>query len=329
MDHTLVVASLAVVVAGCAIETEVPESSWGEQASASSIDNGQNLNGQNLNGQNLNGQNLNGQNLNGQNLNGPGNGTFTIWTSLVGVRLTGTMDTTSLSGTVFTATKNSTVRTGVDVVGAELDAMRGDGRMTAVRIRDVLPPAPGSQIWRYVVDYREDDGSWWALCKDANGPRAAIPLEGTWDHRQGVTGGGGHTADPSHFTFACEGQGALAKCVAMGYEPWRTVSDVGLSAHHESCVRMLRGDFCGDGTPYTQNGSLVNVYDALGIQLDTETWVFEAEWDPAGARCFSPLNRSKLHVPCYEGKLRNDCGDPAHFSTGAVVMTETPTGGTL
>jgi hypothetical protein len=312
--------------AGCAMEADL-----GEVSSASTVTNGQNLNGQNLNGQNLNGQNLNGQNLNGQNLNGqnlngPDSGTFTIWTSLEGVKLGGmVLDSTRLSATVFTGTKGSSVRTGRDLIGADLTAMRGDGRAVPLRLRDIVSPPAGSTIWRYLVDYREDDGAWYPLCNGS----AAIPLEGIWDHRQGVTGGGAHISDPTKFTFACEGRGALGKCVSMGYEPWSSSDGVLLAKHHQACVRLLRGDYCGDGTPYTTDGSWVNVYDALGVQVDTEDWVFEAEWDASGARCFSKANRSKSNLPCYNARLKTECGSLARFTTGTLLMDETPTDGAL
>src|SRR5207302_1954997 len=49
--------------------------------------------------------------------------------------------------------------------------------------------------------------------------------------------------------------------------------------------RMIRADYCGDGTSWTVNGRRINVYDGLGVQTDTASWSFEAEWDAHGARC--------------------------------------------
>ncbi|MDQ3365664.1 MAG: ADYC domain-containing protein [Myxococcota bacterium] len=284
-------------------------------------------NGQNLNGQNLNGQNLNGQNLNGQNLNGPDNGSFTIWTSLLGVKLNGKQFNASLASTVFTGNDGSTTVTGTGFAQAEFQGMRGDGRTVRMRIRSVVAPPAGSTTWRYFVEYREDNQSWYPVCANASGPIAAIPVNGIWDHRQGVAGGGGHVASSDKFTFACEGQGAIGKCIAMGYEPWSAQGGVSLAGHHRSCIRMLRGDYCGDGTSYTQDGNRVNVYDGLGIQDDTEDWVIEAEWDVQGARCFYPLNRSRAGIPCYDARVALACGSPTNFGAGALLMNETPTAG--
>jgi len=276
-------------------------------------------NGQNLNGQNLNGQNLNGQNLNGQNLNGPDTGTFTIWTSLLNAKSNGRFGDLHLEGSELVGNGAR----GTSLVNAELLSRRGDGSDVRTRIASVLAPALGSTRWRYVLDYREVDGNWYPVCP---GRGAAIALAGTWDYRQGVPGGGSHTDDATKVTFACEHVGALAKCVDDGYEPWSFAGTTSLAKHHQACVRLLRGDYCGDGTPYTQNGNRVNLYDGLGIQTDTEDWFFEAEWDEAGARCFSPLNRSHAGVPCYNARVTLGCGSQ-QFSLGTLLVDETPTAG--
>jgi hypothetical protein len=281
------------------------------------------------NGQNLNGQNLNGQNLNGQNLNGPGNGLFAIWTSLQGAVLQGkAFDSVTLNGTVFTGIKGSSTVTGLDMVETQFTSMRGDGTTVLFRIRSIVAPPAGSDEWLYYVDYRETDGNWYPICRDANGvEHAASPLNGIWDHRQGVAGGGSHIADATKFTFACQGMGAIAKCVDDGYKPWASVNGVSLWNHHEACVRLLRGDYCGDGTPYTQNGNRVNLYDHVGIQQVTENWFFEAEWDQDGARCFSPLNRSHAGIPCYNPRVTLGCGSQQDWALGTLLIDETPTAG--
>ena len=61
-----------------------------------------------------------------------------------------------------------------------------------------------------------------------------------------------------------------------------------LADYHQACTRMLRADYCGDGTPHTVDGTLINIYDGIGIQRDTDDWAFEAEWTTTGARCSVP-----------------------------------------
>jgi hypothetical protein len=283
-------------------------------------------NGQNLNGQNLNGQNLNGQNLNGESLDGPNARAFTIWTNLDGVQLGGMpVDSTTLSASVFSGAQGSTPLTGNDFAGAEFQAMRGDLTTVTLRISSIVAPEAPSDVWSYFVDYFDDnDSQWYAICHDGVGPLAAIPLNGTWDHRWNVAGGGSHTDDPTKFTFACEQTGGLAKCVRQGYEPWAMHDGILLANHHQACVRMLRADYCGNGASYTTSGRLVNDYDDIGIQQDTNAFIIEAEWTPNGSACMSLHRRYMGTIPCFDSRLVASCGLRDHFQTGTLIMDEIP-----
>jgi hypothetical protein len=138
-----------------------------------------------------------------------------------------------------------------------------------------------------------------------------------------VPGGGSKIDDPTTFTFACE-RSAITKCLRQGYKPWATVNGVSMAEYHQACTRLIRADFCGDGTSYTVEGQWVNLYDTVGVQRDTEDWNQEAEWDSRGARCFSPHNRSHDHVPCYQERTQSACGKLSNFANGTLLMSETP-----
>ncbi|HEY5936197.1 MAG TPA: ADYC domain-containing protein, partial [Kofleriaceae bacterium] len=97
-----------------------------------------------------------------------------------------------------------------------------------------------------------------------------------------------------------------------------------LGNHHQACVRMLRADYCGNGHSYTTNGRLVNLYDGIGIQVDTESFRLEAEWAPDGARCLTNARRAAVSVQCYTGEPDPTCGDVAHFDSGTLIMNEIP-----
>jgi hypothetical protein len=50
-------------------------------------------------------------------------------------------------------------------------------------------------------------------------------------------------------------------------------------------MRMVRADYCGNGTPHTRNGTLIDMWDYQGINVDSHpsNFPFEASWAPDGA----------------------------------------------
>jgi hypothetical protein len=285
-------------------------------ASAGVVANGTNLNGTNLNGTNLNGTNLNGTNLNGVSLGG---------VTLGNVHLDGSQ--------LIAQTADGGTLSGADLIGAQLTGTLDSGATLSLQIVNVTRGScPNEDIYYYSVSYQHDDGSWGALCTDASGNAApAIALAGRWNYGRGVVGGGAHYDDPSQFTFACA-HGALAKCVEWGYKPWRSINGTSLAPYHQTCTRVVRADFCGDGTPHTQDGQLINIYDKLGVQTDTRNWLGEASWDENGARAYNLLNRSHLDLI-----YRLSCNVPLRllfdsrweFANGALIVDETPLGSDL
>ncbi len=109
----------------------------------------------------------------------------------------------------------------------------------------------------------------------------AVFLSGVWDQSSGAQGNGSKTASSSMFTIGCRGVGAVAKCLDMGYKPFVSRQQ---DTYHQACVRMVRADYCGDGTPWTADGTSINVGDYYNTQRDTELWHLEATWSPKGAR---------------------------------------------
>ncbi|MBE9066213.1 hypothetical protein IQ260_06065 [Leptolyngbya cf. ectocarpi LEGE 11479] len=156
-----------------------------------------------------------------------------------------------------------------------------DGSDLPVRVMEpVLDTSdPQQETYLYTVQYQTKEGHWQTVCNPtASGGKAqAIPLSGEWDATAS------HIANEA-VTFACTG-GTLAKCVLLGYRPWQTVQGVDMRDYHQACVRMLRADYCGDGISYTQEGTIINLYDRLNIQTSEEAagLVFEAAWGPEGA----------------------------------------------
>ncbi|MBZ4395549.1 ADYC domain-containing protein [Myxococcus sp. MISCRS1] len=304
---------------GCGSAVEVEESrTLGTQVAGLSSPNGRNLNGRNLNGRNLNSTEL------GQ--------------MLVSVRFAGAeradagapaLSDTWLDGSVLHGATSQGVVSGMDFLGARFVGELGSGDTVPLRIDDIQPATGASaDVWVYRVSYyAADEGAWKPACQAADGSAlGAIALTGRWDYRQGVAGGGAKIEDAQAFTFACEGA-ALAKCVRFGYRPWAgSVNGQSLGELHQACTRMVRADFCGDGTSYTTDGNWVNLYDAAGVQQDTESWSLEAEWDAAGARCRSQTTRAGTQaVACASGTVVPTCGPSSSFETGGtLLMSEVP-----
>jgi hypothetical protein len=311
---------------GCAVDAGAPEPETAEAASAVVEANGISLNGHSLNGHSLNGHSLNGHSLNGHSLNGA---------TLGGVAL----GALSLHGTRFRLADDGddddSDSDDFSIVGTRMLGILDTGETITTRIDSMTKDsAPGSDVRQYGVSYRAD-GAWNPLCGlDAAGAQVlAIPLAGRWDNHQGVAGGAAKIEDPTAFTFACAGH-ALAKCVELGYEPWSKVKvcapgqgcqKKSLAPYHQACTRMLRADYCGNGTSYTVDGTLINLYDSVGIQADTESWNLEAEWTEGGARCMARRRLSSTAVPTCQATLQSaSCGASSHFSTGTLLMNEDP-----
>jgi hypothetical protein len=97
-------------------------------------------------------------------------------------------------------------------------------------------------------------------------------LEGHWNERSEWSPGG--------LTLACV-NGAIGKCVMWGYRPW----EPGMRAFHQTCIRMVRADYCGDGAGQTLDGTPIDIWDSRGIaERDRAPGMrLEAEWGPHGA----------------------------------------------
>jgi hypothetical protein len=161
------------------------------------------------------------------------------------------------------------------VAGVEIRTQIESGAVRSLRVDRVAkdPNSDGQLYWLTTSEAGEER----PLCSSAEGAAlSAIPLNGSWDqHGRWRTDG---------LTFACY-NGVLAKCVRWGYAPWGRVGDMPLRDYHQACTRMARADYCGDGVSHTRDGTLINMWDELGIQNSDrrDDLHFEAAWAPDGA----------------------------------------------
>lgn len=192
---------------------------------------------------------------------------------------------------------------GKDLKGAQLNAVDEQGRKLDFEIKDVEldPKDPEKETYLYTVFYRDSANAQGKnLCTpDAENVAKAIPLTGSWDKT------GAHTESSDIITFGCT-SGVLAKCVRMGYKPWKTINGTSLRDYHQACTRMARADYCGNGKSHTRDGTPINIYDVLGIQKKTPHtgMVFEAAWSPEGATF---INRTRWYETLAE--IRQECPD--------------------
>jgi hypothetical protein len=221
-------------------------------------------------------------------------GLYLTGIELTGLQLAGLPFTdVELNGTVFSGMREEVPVSGADFEGATTTGTLSNGEEIEIRF-DNIEETSDPDILHYTVSYYTD--GWKNLCgTDANGDIiTALPLLGAWDESQGTETGGDYIDDPTVFTFGCA-SAVLAKCVEFGYKPWETVvedngeeqREISLRHYHQACVRMMREDVCGDGTPHTVDGTSINLFDNHGIQLDdtSVSWPLEAEWTSEGASC--------------------------------------------
>ncbi|MCY1043916.1 ADYC domain-containing protein [Corallococcus sp. bb12-1] len=158
---------------------------------------------------------------------------------------------------------------------------------------------------------------------DPNGGEAlAVPVRGLYDD-DGV-----RTESTTAFTLACD-YAVISKCYRWGYKPWLDGAQAGpVTQAHWACTRMARADYCGAGDSYTNDGTLIRLWDGLTPTINPPpanpipavSMTFEAGWKTNGAACLSHWRWKTLQAntcinlnwPIYDanGNVTNDCRSP-------------------
>jgi len=180
---------------------------------------------------------------------------------------------------------------GTSLLGSLLMGEDSDGLPVKVVLCGSDSEADPGTNWTLIEAWNPLSNAWENPCvatPEVPNPRALL-LSGTWDSK------GAHHDDDRRITVACQ-TGALAKCVAWGYRPWGVdYRGRSLAMVHQTCTRMARADYCGDGVSHTREGNVIDYYDTFGIaELDPSRSeaageTFEAAWGPDGAGCFTRL----------------------------------------
>lgn len=205
-----------------------------------------------------------------------------------------------------------------ELVGVVLTVRDEDSAWRKVRIEKVEADPRDPEITLYDVSVQDPQTNAWApMCgAGPDGLARAMPLAGTW------TADGRHEpAAEGAFNVTCT-SGAIGKCVRFGYKPWATDRNgKSLWDLHQSCVRMVRADYCGDGQAFTKTGMLINVGDRLDIQQLGEApgLVLEAGWTPGGAVC---VHHPRVPENVTLAQLEARCPDRLRGRTGAACTQE-------
>nr|WP_246356804.1 ADYC domain-containing protein [Pyxidicoccus fallax] len=206
------------------------------------------------------------------------------------------------------------------LVGTVLQGNSSDGKPVEVAICGSEPAPENSSLHRYRIE------AWNPVAREWENPCAAtsvipnprvLAVQGVWD-----SSGARHDI-PGKLTLACEG-GAIGQCIRWGYKPWEQRDGQSLAGLHQTCTRMVRADYCGNGLSHTQEHTLIDMYDALGVlSLTTESssfWnteraSFEAAWGPEGADCLARTRDGRALTV-----ILHEC--PGRFHPGDVDLSD-------
>lgn len=258
----------------------------------------------------------------------PASGTFNVLTAPFASNEIGRVSlVASGPGTPPVFPRYNVVKSGTALAGAALTAHLEDGGQVSFGIgkvyrelRDMDPAYPGTggytgttlryQLWGPLPDGgmadvcgadAEDYPELYGASVPDGGKGQSLPValavSGWWDRSGAV-----HREDPDRFTFSCRA-GVVSKCYRWGYRPWLSgwvnktyVTPGVLEKAHQTCTRMARADYCGNGLSYTVLGTMIDLWDDLAPQLQARASdedeekagiSFEAGWSPEGATCLN------------------------------------------
>jgi hypothetical protein len=239
----------------------------------------------------------NGSNMNGTSARRGGwdaNGNIFQGTEIQGVQLQGIWQNGLWENGIWENGKetNGREKQGNTYQGSNLNGTNLNGIIANGTVIGGLTTS-GEQVELIVIASEERDGLTFYALATKDGANICgegvmgLFVPGIWDstgQRHETLGEGPTFIDT---TFSCT-TGVIAKCVVWGYDPGKTGA-----ALHQTCTRMARADYCGDGVPHTVNGTLIDLYDIEGIQVPVPDggMPFEAGWGPDGAIC--------VHKPRY------------------------------
>ncbi len=225
-----------------------------------------------------------------------------------------------------------------ELIGATLNIVTGGGGALRLRI-DAVESDPGdaarasaasSEVLLHTFSFQTPEGQWRNLCEPGpDGRRQGFPIAGRAANDATIS-----PAEAGVFELTCTG-GAQGKCVRFGYRPWEKGPDgAPMWGLYNTCVRLVRADYSGDGKGTTRNGQPIDIYDFLGVQAkaDDPSHDFEAGWSPQGAVCVRHVrvkentNLAALEdsAPRLKGRTGAICTEEFARANGALLFNRSP-----
>ena len=206
-----------------------------------------------------------------------------------------------------------------ELVGAVLTASDESGIKERFRIDSMEKyfTEQTGEIYLYTFSTQDPvSGEWKNFCKpDAKKRQKGFPLSGYWDKQ------GNHVPSETEYSITCT-SGTIGKCVLFGYLPWKKdKTGQSLWGYHQACSRLLRADYCGNGNPHTRDGTLIELYDRLDVQVDTSEpgLSFEGAWNKDGAVC---LRKTRIPELADLKDILKECPEKLRGKTGEDNCTE-------
>jgi len=214
------------------------------------------------------------------------------------------------------------VLSGADVVGAKIAVFLSNEEYVWLEITDIDNTVPswsdsGAMVTAYQATYY-DQGVVKSLCPTLVGDDRWFTLIPDERYSSGTNE---VESAPGTVTLACVGE-AAAKMKLLDFHPRgnRQASP----EERQATLRMVTGDYCGNGHSFTVSGTKVAWRDAAGlVEPPFQEYAMEALWDEHGAICLTtPRHAARAEIEAECGEIQ-PC-DGLDFVPRAVWRTMLP-----
>lgn len=163
-----------------------------------------------------------------------------------------------------------------------------------------VPTASAPQVWWSAYEFEVDlpNKETVALCSKIPEKDVEIPRELSVVFERDLLDAGKKTVtlDPNVFTIGCAGSAPAKMVVNMHTYAAAAFGYPTKPEQRQAFLKMITGDYCGNGTPYTVAGQPLEWQDALGYvdyKSPLAKLAVETRWTSSGAQC---LNKPRINA---------------------------------